>query len=114
MLQIILQLMSIFCKIGGKWFFMFIQPLISPFSWSTLTLSVFLPIFYAKKNFMNYDEETGKKDSTKAFGYAFLIHYVICVILLFFLYTGACKVSDAINPYASENAMGLVSNIIKK
>ncbi len=100
MIQIILKLLSLFCKIGGKWVFMFVQPLISPFSWSTLVLSVFLPIYYSKKNFMNYDEESGKKDSTKAFGYSFLIHYIICVIFLYFVFTAACRVSDEINPYA--------------
>lgn len=100
MIQILLKALSIFCKIGGKFVFMFLQPLISPFSWSTLVLSVFLPIYYSKNNFMNYDKETDKKDSTKAFGYAFLIHYIICVIFLYFVFSAACKVSDEINPYS--------------
>ena len=90
-----------FCSAGGPYIAPLLIPLLNPSSWSVLVLCVFLPILYSADSELNSDtDEKGNKtkNSGKAFGYAFLIYYVICVLLMCSVMQGICKVSNKYNP----------------
>lgn len=97
MIQVILKALSAFCGLGGQYFMPIITPLINPFSWSCLVLCFFLPIYFSGDNPLNsVTKEDGSKERSggRAFGFAFLIYYIICVALVCSLYGAACKVNE--------------------
>lgn len=94
----LLKLLSTFCKFGGPYVAPFVMPLINPFLWSTLIVFAFLPIYFRSINKLN--SEDGKNKSAKrSFKFAFIIHYIVCLILLCSIMQVACKVSDEVNPF---------------
>lgn len=101
MIQVLLKVLGMFCGLGGQYVMPFITPLINPAGWSSLVLCVFLPIYFSKESVINSkkkDDGSLEKNSGIAFGFAFLIYYTICVILLCSMYKAICKVNEY-NPY---------------
>ncbi len=119
MAQVLLKAFQIFCGIGGQYIGPFLMPLINPFNWSILVLSVFLPIYLSPPNVLNYDYEKNEKNSGKAFGLAFLIYYIISVILFCIFYRVMCAVSDAVDPSnmsasSAGNMLGNLTSLVSK
>ena len=98
MIQLILKAVSIFCRFGGPYVAPVIMPLINPFSWSTMLLCVFLPILFSKPNPLNSTDNENKSGG-RAFGFAFLINYLICCIFLCIVMRFTCKASRRVNPF---------------
>lgn len=98
MIQIILKMISMFCRFGGPFVAPIIMPLINPLSWTTLTLCVFLPIYFSNVNQLN-SEDGKEKNSTTAFKFAFIIHYAICVLCLCSVMQSVCSANNKYNPY---------------
>lgn len=98
MAQVILKGASLFCGLGGPYVAPFIAPLINPVGWSMLMLCCFLPILTMPVSFLNSTNGI-KQDSKRSFTSAFLIYYIICIILMFILLNMACNVNNQINPF---------------
>lgn len=101
MIQIILKVLGLFCGLGGQFVMPFITPLLNPAGWSSLVLCVFLPIYYSSPNILNSKtKEDGslEKNSGRSFGFAFLIYYAICIVILCSMYGAICK-ANQYNPY---------------
>lgn len=111
MAQVFLKAFQIFCGIGGQYIGPFLMPIINPFNWSILVLSVFLPIYLSPPNALNYDYEKNEKNSTKAFGFSFLIYYIISVILFCLMYRVMCSIADSVDPttMGTDNATNLLN-----
>jgi hypothetical protein len=95
MAQVFLEIFSVFCGVGGPYIAPFIIPIINP----ALLISSFIPILliimYTGTNILNStDDSNGNKTKSwgKGSGYAFLIYYVIILLISCSIMQAACKV----------------------
>ena len=103
-LNIILEVMSWFCWLGGQYIAPFFVPLINPMSWSALLLCCFLPLALVPENWFNTDSKTKTKTTLAAFESSVMIGYPISIILACILMNFACQVRQSI----TDNTGGLV------
>ena len=107
MAQVILQGISMFCNFGGAYIAPLYVPIISLVNfgaipicllfWSILLLSIFTPIMVSPPNVLNSDDNANINGG-RAFGFSFLIYYVVTVLILCSIMQLTCKVSNTYNP----------------
>jgi hypothetical protein len=103
MIQLLLQIFSIFCKFGGQFVMPFIFPLmflIMPpqlfCGWIILLLCFFTPIMTSNGGVNALGSYDGKtRDSKRAFGFAFLLYYICMMLFGCCMYQVACKVQQS-------------------
>jgi hypothetical protein len=107
MIQLVLKIVSLFCKLGGP----YIAPLIIPIYgllvpltlplfcslWSILCCSIFIPIQTSEPNVLN--SKDGEKRFGRSLGFSLLIYYPIIVSCMCVIMQKACKVNNTINPF---------------
>jgi hypothetical protein len=100
-----LEIFDIFCSYGGPYIAPLYMPIFGllnvfflPMSlslWCVLLLSIFTPIYTSSPGFLNSSDNTNK-DGGKAFGYSFLIYYIVMIIIFCSIMQISCKAKEAI------------------
>lgn len=102
----VITVLQMFCDYGGPYIaplympiFGLINVMMFPVSlclWSILLLSIFTPVITAPPGILNSDDNQ-TKNGGKAFGYSFLIYYIVMIIIYCIIMQLTCKAKDSLN-----------------
>jgi hypothetical protein len=102
--------LGIYCSVGGPFISPFFAPILNLLNfvvlplfiscWCVLIISIFIPINFSGDNILNTTtnpDNTKRKNPGKAFGFSFLIYYIIMVSCFCVVMQSVCKINDSID-----------------